>query len=354
MPFTTVTMLAALAFTAIFTAGLINRLMGPRLVAILGRRTMPRRDHVVVVGLGQVGLRLCLMLRELGVPVVAVERDLRGRQRRARQALRDPGRDRRRRQPRRAEPPVAAARPRAGRRHLRRDREHLDGRRRRCRCARTCRRSCAPAAATSWTRRARCFASASCATSTSSAARCWPPRRSARTATEAFPCGEEIYITRADGAVEPFAAHVRAAARQLTATTLCTVGRHDATSDQLAPASPVPKIWPEVVPKYSSSAGPSPVRAERVAQDRQVGVLLGQPLAERRPARAGVARREDPRPPVGGDAIAPSRQRDDERAVRIGGIDRQRETRSPTAARRRCPSSSRPRRRSGRRRRETA
>jgi len=76
MPFTTATMLAALAFTAIFTAGLINRLMGPRLVAILGRRTMPRRDHVVVVGLGQVGLRLCLMLRELGVPVVAVERDM--------------------------------------------------------------------------------------------------------------------------------------------------------------------------------------------------------------------------------------------------------------------------------------
>ena len=76
MPFSTVTMLAALAFTAIFTAGLINRLMGPRLVAILGRRTMPRRDHVVVVGLGQVGLRLCLTLRELGVPVVAVERDM--------------------------------------------------------------------------------------------------------------------------------------------------------------------------------------------------------------------------------------------------------------------------------------
>jgi hypothetical protein len=75
LPFSTATMLAALAFTAIFTAGLINRLMGPRLVAILGRRAMPRRDHVVVVGLGQVGLRLCLMLRELGVPVLAVERD---------------------------------------------------------------------------------------------------------------------------------------------------------------------------------------------------------------------------------------------------------------------------------------
>jgi Trk K+ transport system NAD-binding subunit len=75
LPFCTVTMIAALGFTAIFTAGLINRLMAPRLVAIAGRRSMPRRDHVVVVGLGQVGLRLCLLLRELGVPVVAVERD---------------------------------------------------------------------------------------------------------------------------------------------------------------------------------------------------------------------------------------------------------------------------------------
>jgi Trk K+ transport system NAD-binding subunit len=75
LPFSIVTMLAALGFTAVFTAGLINRLMAPRLVAIAGRRSMPRRDHVVVVGLGQVGLRLCLLLRELGVPVVAVERD---------------------------------------------------------------------------------------------------------------------------------------------------------------------------------------------------------------------------------------------------------------------------------------
>jgi len=68
-------MLAALAFSAIFTAGLIDRLLNRRLVAIFGRRTMPRKDHVVVVGLGQVGLRLCMRLRELGVPVVAVELD---------------------------------------------------------------------------------------------------------------------------------------------------------------------------------------------------------------------------------------------------------------------------------------
>jgi Trk K+ transport system NAD-binding subunit len=68
-------MLAALAFTAIFIAGLIDRLLDRRLVAILGPRAMPRRDHVVVVGLGQVGLRLCMMLRSLGVPVAAIELD---------------------------------------------------------------------------------------------------------------------------------------------------------------------------------------------------------------------------------------------------------------------------------------
>lgn len=73
--FASATMLAALALSAVFTAGLINRLLDRRLVAIVGRRAMPRRDHVVVIGLGQVGLRLCLMLRELGIPVVAVELD---------------------------------------------------------------------------------------------------------------------------------------------------------------------------------------------------------------------------------------------------------------------------------------
>jgi hypothetical protein len=73
--FTSGVMLTGLAFTAIFTAGVINRLIGPRLVAICGRRAFPRSDHVVVVGLGQVGLRLCLLLRELRRPVLAIESD---------------------------------------------------------------------------------------------------------------------------------------------------------------------------------------------------------------------------------------------------------------------------------------
>jgi hypothetical protein len=73
--FSTVTMLLTLGFAAVLTAGLVNRLLDPRLTGILGRAAVPRRDHVVVVGLGQVGFRLGLLLRELGVPVVLVERN---------------------------------------------------------------------------------------------------------------------------------------------------------------------------------------------------------------------------------------------------------------------------------------
>jgi voltage-gated potassium channel Kch len=62
-------------FTAVFTAGVINRLLSSRSIAIIGSRTVPTRDHVVVIGLGQVGLRLCIELRRLGISVVAVERD---------------------------------------------------------------------------------------------------------------------------------------------------------------------------------------------------------------------------------------------------------------------------------------
>jgi Trk K+ transport system NAD-binding subunit len=67
--------LTELVFAAIFTAGLVNRLLDRRLTAIFGSRAVPRRGHVVVVGLGQVGLSLCLQLRECGVPVVGVERE---------------------------------------------------------------------------------------------------------------------------------------------------------------------------------------------------------------------------------------------------------------------------------------
>jgi voltage-gated potassium channel Kch len=73
--FATVAMLLALGFTAVLTAGLVDRLLDRRLTGIFGRAAVPRRGHAVVVGLGQVGFRLCQLLRQLGVPVVAVERD---------------------------------------------------------------------------------------------------------------------------------------------------------------------------------------------------------------------------------------------------------------------------------------
>jgi len=70
-----VSMLLTIVLTAVFTAGVINRLLSSRSIAIIGSRTVPTHDHVVVIGLGQVGLRLCIELRRLGISVVAVERD---------------------------------------------------------------------------------------------------------------------------------------------------------------------------------------------------------------------------------------------------------------------------------------
>jgi voltage-gated potassium channel Kch len=68
-------LLTSLALTAMFTAGLVDRMLGTRLAGLVGLRALPRREHVIVVGLGQIGLRLCFELRALGVPVVAIERD---------------------------------------------------------------------------------------------------------------------------------------------------------------------------------------------------------------------------------------------------------------------------------------
>ena len=73
--FTSATMLVALLLAAAFTAGLVHRVVERRLTGLLGRRAVPRRDHVVVVGLGQVGMRLCLLLRACRIPLVAVESD---------------------------------------------------------------------------------------------------------------------------------------------------------------------------------------------------------------------------------------------------------------------------------------
>jgi hypothetical protein len=72
-----VAMLVTIVLTALFTAGLIDRLLEPQLLRLVGTRTVPRKDHVIVVGMGQVGVRLCAELKAQHIPVVGVERDRR-------------------------------------------------------------------------------------------------------------------------------------------------------------------------------------------------------------------------------------------------------------------------------------
>lgn len=73
--FAACSMLLTIVFTAMFTAGIVNRLLSARNIGIVGARAAPRRDHVVIVGLGQVGMRLALRLEQIGIPTVVVERD---------------------------------------------------------------------------------------------------------------------------------------------------------------------------------------------------------------------------------------------------------------------------------------
>jgi hypothetical protein len=67
--------LLSLALVAVFTAALVRRLSQLRLTTLFGTRAAPRSGHVLVVGLGQIGLRLALWLRKMRVDVLVVERD---------------------------------------------------------------------------------------------------------------------------------------------------------------------------------------------------------------------------------------------------------------------------------------
>lgn len=62
-----------IAIIPLVTAVVVESAVSGRVAGVAPRR-MPRRDHVVVVGLGNVGIRIVTTLRERGVPVVAVER----------------------------------------------------------------------------------------------------------------------------------------------------------------------------------------------------------------------------------------------------------------------------------------
>jgi voltage-gated potassium channel Kch len=72
--FAIIAMLAAIIFLAVFTAGMVEHLLSGRYIGLFGRRAMPRSGHVIVVGLGQVGFRLCQELQQLGLAVVGLER----------------------------------------------------------------------------------------------------------------------------------------------------------------------------------------------------------------------------------------------------------------------------------------
>jgi Trk K+ transport system NAD-binding subunit len=69
-------MVLAIALVAIFTAALVRRLSRRRLTTLFGPRAAPARHHVVLVGFGQVGFRLAQALKERGIAVVAIERDV--------------------------------------------------------------------------------------------------------------------------------------------------------------------------------------------------------------------------------------------------------------------------------------
>ena len=71
----TLAALLVMAFTAMFAAGLVNYLISGRHVGLVGRRVAPRSGHVIIVGMGQVGLRLAQELRALGIAVIGVEQD---------------------------------------------------------------------------------------------------------------------------------------------------------------------------------------------------------------------------------------------------------------------------------------
>jgi hypothetical protein len=66
--------IAAVGLLAVFTAALVRIASRLRLTTIVGPRSAPARDHVIVVGFGQVGFRLAQILRDRRVPVLAVER----------------------------------------------------------------------------------------------------------------------------------------------------------------------------------------------------------------------------------------------------------------------------------------
>ena len=68
-------MLVGPAAVAVMYAIITDYVVTARLQQLLGRRRIPQRGHVVVVGLGNIGFGIVNELRKAGCPVVAVERN---------------------------------------------------------------------------------------------------------------------------------------------------------------------------------------------------------------------------------------------------------------------------------------
>ncbi|MFD0557372.1 NAD-binding protein [Stackebrandtia endophytica] len=70
---------AGVLLVPVFTASIVENMVGRRMALEAGRLRGPISDHVIVVGLGNVGIQVATQLHAMGVPVVAVERDERSR-----------------------------------------------------------------------------------------------------------------------------------------------------------------------------------------------------------------------------------------------------------------------------------
>lgn len=66
---------AGVALVPVLTASIVETVVGRRLAAASGRLRRPVSDHVIVIGLGNVGVRVVTQLSKLGVPVVAIEKN---------------------------------------------------------------------------------------------------------------------------------------------------------------------------------------------------------------------------------------------------------------------------------------
>jgi Trk K+ transport system NAD-binding subunit len=71
--------LAGLALVPLITAAVVGAVLNARLALADERLRIPRRDHVVVVGLGNVGTRVIRQLTDLGIEVVAIDKNAEAR-----------------------------------------------------------------------------------------------------------------------------------------------------------------------------------------------------------------------------------------------------------------------------------